>query len=115
MRLLVADDDPSLRTALRMVLEEAGHEVIEAATTAAARSATDGTDFDLVLIDAGMDGLGTALWNELSGRPVYRGRALLLTGDLSALGTIASHESVLGKPFDFDGLVRRIEDVGARS
>ena len=115
MHLLVADDDPSLRTALRMVLEEAGHIVVEASTTKAARTAIGGTDFDLVLIDAGMDGLGTSLWGELSVLPDYRGRTLLVTGDLGALGPLGSHEAVLGKPFDFDHLVDRIEGIGARA
>lgn len=115
MRLLVADDDPSLRTALRMVLEDAGHVVVEASTTQAAREALTGSDFDLVLIDAGMDGLGVSLWGELSGLPDYHGRTLLVTGDLGALGPLGSHEAVLGKPFDFDGLVDRIEAVGTRA
>jgi len=115
MRLLVADDDPSLRTALRMVLEDAGHVVVEASTTLAARTAIGEADFDLVLIDAGMDGMGTSLWGELHVLPDYRGRTLLMTGDLGALGPMGSHEAVLGKPFDFDHLVHRIEGVGARA
>lgn len=114
MRLLVADDDPSLRTALRMVLEESGHEVVEASTTAAARSALAGLDFDFIIIDAGMDGRGTMLWTELTAGEPYRNRALLVTGDLPALGALGDHEAVLEKPFDFALLVQRIEEAGSR-
>lgn len=114
MHLLVADDDSSLRTALRMILEDAGHAVVEAATTAEARGAMGRGTFDFILIDAGMDGLGTSLWREVTDEAEYRERALLLTGDLLALGPLAQNSAVVEKPFDFDGLISRIERAGAR-
>lgn len=115
MRLLVADDDSSLRTALRMILEDAGHAVVEAATTAEARGAMGREDFDFILIDAGMDGLGTSLWVEVTREATYSGRALLLTGDIRALGALAQNEAVVEKPFDFDALINRIEGAGTRA
>ncbi len=113
MRLLIADDDPSLRLALRMVLEDAGHEVVEAATEPAAREALASVRPDFALIDAGMSGRGVELWRDL--RATSPERVLLLTGDAPTLGDLAEEASVVSKPFDFDRLLARIESVGARS
>jgi DNA-binding NtrC family response regulator len=65
VRLLVVDDEPAIRFALRDLLECDGHEVEDAdhapaALAAAERAARDGTPFDLVLTDYQMprvDGL----------------------------------------------------------
>lgn len=50
-RILVIDDEENLRYTIRRSLVKAGHAVTEAANLAAARQATRGTDFDLVLTD----------------------------------------------------------------
>ena len=114
MRLLIADDDPSLRVALRLVFEDAGYDVVEVETVAEARGALVDGPLDVALIDAGIHGGGVELWGELETDDVYRGRALLLTGDLPGLGLLSSHGSVYGKPFDYATLLRRIEDIGPR-
>ena len=112
MRLLVADDDPSLRLALRLVLEDAGHEVVEADSVHEARAILDAGELDFALIDAGMSQEGVGLWDELERDARFRGRALLLTGDLMTLGMLQEHERVVGKPFDFAWLLSRIEREG---
>lgn len=114
MRLLVADDDSSLRLALRLVLEDAGYEVLEAATVEEARRLIASDVPDFVLIDAGMSQEGVALWDELLLDIRFKGRALLLTGDLRTLGVLGHHQAVLSKPFDYDRLLRRIENAGRR-
>ena len=114
MRLLIADDDPSLRLALRLVFEDAGYEIVEAETVADARGALTDGSLDVALIDAGIDGGGVELWGELETHDGFRGRALLLTGDLRGLGLLSSHASVYGKPFDYATLLRRIEEIGPR-
>jgi DNA-binding response OmpR family regulator len=114
MRLLVADDDPSLRTAMKLVFEYAGHDVSEAASVLEARDLLDGNLVDLALIDAGMGGTGAHLWSLLEDTEEYRGRVLLITGDLPALGALVGHPNVIGKPFDFAALLARIEETGPR-
>jgi len=114
MRLLLADDDPSLRLALRLVLEDAGHDVVEAESVLDARRIIASDHLDFALVDAGMCQEGVQLWDELECDARYRGRALLLTGDLTTLGLLGSHERVVGKPFDFERLLSRIEGVGPR-
>jgi len=112
MNVLVADDDPSLRLALRLVLEDAGHDVVEANTVGEARTVIAAGSADLLLLDAGMSGSGTRLWLELDDHPRYRGRALLLTGDVPTLRDLGRHERVIEKPFDYGLLLERIDEAG---
>jgi DNA-binding response OmpR family regulator len=114
MRLLVADDDASLRMAMKLVFEYAGHDVSEAASVLEARELLHGDLVDLALIDAGMCGTGVKLWSVLEESEEYCGRALLLTGNLPALGALVEHPNVIGKPFDFEVLLARIEETGPR-
>ncbi|MGH2898449.1 MAG: response regulator, partial [Solirubrobacteraceae bacterium] len=68
-RVLVADDEPSIRFVLREALEGAGHEVVEAADGNAAREALAGRRFDLALLDIRMPGpSGLELLDELRTR-----------------------------------------------
>lgn len=113
MRLLIVDDDPSLRVAIQMVCELAGHSVTSVDAVSAAREQLDGHTFDAVLIDAGMTGSGVDLWRSLIDQPTYDGRAILMTGNLPALGTLARHPQVMDKPFDYDELLERLEGMGS--
>jgi CheY-like chemotaxis protein len=54
MRILVADDEPSVRVLLRRILEGAGHEVLEARDGAKALEQVAAHDVDLVLTDVMM-------------------------------------------------------------
>ena len=58
-RLLVLEDDDGLRTSLRLVLENEGYDVVEAADAERALAAVDQPGVDLMLVDLmlnGMDG-----------------------------------------------------------
>jgi DNA-binding response OmpR family regulator len=58
-RLLVLEDDDGLRASLRMVLEDEGYEVVEAADAESALDAVEDPGVDLMLVDLmlnGMDG-----------------------------------------------------------
>lgn len=114
MRLLVADDDSAVRTALRLVLEDAGHEVLQATSVVQAREVLSRGITDVVLVDAGISEAGVALWRELEANPLHEGRALLLTGNLPALGGLRDHAMVYAKPFDYAELLRRIDSLGPR-
>jgi DNA-binding response OmpR family regulator len=63
MKLLIVDDEPHIRQMMRMTLEAAGHDVVEAATGDEALSLfRDGREHDVVVLDQrmpGMDGLET--------------------------------------------------------
>lgn len=58
-RVLVLEDDSGLRASLRLVLEDEGYDVVEAAGAEEALEAVDRSDIDLMLVDlmlGGMDG-----------------------------------------------------------
>ena len=115
LRLLIADDDPSLRIALQLVFEQAGHQVFPAESAAEVRATLSTVPVDAVLLDAGLREGGIELWQELEADESLRGRALLLTGNLPALGPLRDHDRVLGKPFDYDALLERVEALGSRA
>lgn len=112
LRVLVADDDPSMRLVLTMAFERRGHVVNAAENTDVAHRILIDEAPDVALIDAGMPRGGTLFWSECqaTGRPA--GGALLLTGDVYALGELAHHPDVIAKPFDFGELVARVERMG---
>ncbi|MEQ9569001.1 MAG: hypothetical protein RLN75_02330 [Longimicrobiales bacterium] len=109
LRVLVADDDPSLRLALTLTLERRGHVVVGESHTDAARAHLGAEPPDVALVDAGMPRDGVGFWRECDEGGRLAGGALLLTGDLGALGELADHPRVVGKPFDFRALVERVE------
>ncbi|MCP3984560.1 MAG: sigma-54-dependent Fis family transcriptional regulator [bacterium] len=55
-RVLVADDEPSIRFVLRETLESAGHEVVDVATGEAALEALASQSFDIAFFDIRMPG-----------------------------------------------------------
>lgn len=112
LRVLVADDDPSMRLVLTMAFERSGHVVVVAEDTDVARRILDDDPPDVALIDAGMPRGGTRFWSECQATCRPPGGALLLTGDVYALGALAHHPDVLAKPFDFGELVKRVERMG---
>jgi len=110
-RILVVDDEPSIRAFLARAFQGAGHEVATAADgTAALRHLGVGT-VDVLVLDhrmPGMDGVET-FRRALELRPELARRTLIMSGDVldPALHAFArAHElPVLAKPFDLaDGL-----------
>ena len=100
-RVLVVEDDASIRLLCRVNLELRGYAVSEAATLAQARAALAGGDVQAVLLDLALgadDGL--ELLHELDDVPV----ALLTGGDRTGAGL-----AVLAKPFGLEELVATVE------
>ena len=54
-RILVIDDDPDLRLALRLPLESAGYKVSEAENVSSGIAAVKDVDPDLIILDVMMD------------------------------------------------------------
>lgn len=54
-KILIIDDDPDLRLALRLPLEAGGYTVSEAESTAAGKAAVKQVDPDLIILDVMMD------------------------------------------------------------
>lgn len=105
MRVLIVEDDPSLITALTLVLEHSGHRVLTAERIADAREVLHTQQVDAVLIDAGVQGGGRAFWEELQGSAPYRGRTVLLSGDPARLTGAGTEGLAFAKPVRFDDLL----------
>jgi DNA-binding NtrC family response regulator len=110
-RVLVLDDEPSIRLLCRVVLELGGFEIVEAASVAEARRALDGVD--VVVLDLNLRGeQSTELVAECQAREP-RLPVILLTGSAELGGENApTADAVLGKPFDIEELVALVRELG---
>ncbi len=108
-RVLVADDAEHIRDVIRITLEEAGYDVVLAATGAGAVTALQSTPLDLVLLDLKMpNGSGVDVIREARGTngdlPV-----IVITGypnsDLMHQALQYSPLLVMAKPVDPDALL----------
>ncbi len=122
-QVLVVDDDQDIRDALRFILEDAGHEVLEASDgEAALRTLRRNQSRLVVLLDLlmphmnGIDVLRQVVADRwLNERHAY----LLMTADNAILRQQADpllaqvSAQVIGKPFDIDRLLEMV-DAAAR-
>jgi DNA-binding response OmpR family regulator len=116
-RILVVDDEPSIRLLCRVNLELDGYEVLEADRLAAARAAVETGDVAVVLLDVHLHGeRSDALIAECHARrpPIP---VVLVTGSADVTqGGLTEADAVLPKPFELDELlatVRELVDVHA--
>jgi two-component system phosphate regulon response regulator OmpR len=116
--LLVVDDDDRLRGLLKEYLTRAGFRVTTARDAAAARRVLDSLTFDLLVLDVmmpGEDGFSLTRW--------VRGRSLTPILILTARGLADDRieglrlgaDDYLGKPFDPQELLLRIEAILRRA
>jgi CheY-like chemotaxis protein len=115
--ILLVEDDPLLRHAFRLLLEDAGYSVVEAGTAAdAVRVALERVP-SLILLDLGLpDRPGLDVARELSGHPSMRPVPIVaLTGRVGTdqrqdcLAAGCSH--FLAKPIEPRELLRRMPEL----
>jgi len=114
LHVLVADDEPRIRTMLRRYLVDEGFKVTEAADGTAMRAALEREAIDLVLLDLvmpGEDGLSLARYiRRRSDIPI-----IMLTGkgDLidRVVGLEAGADDYITKPFELREVLARIRTV----
>ncbi len=119
MRILLVEDEPTLRSQLRLSLEEAGYAVDEADNGQDAHFMGDGGAYDAVILDLGlpvMDGLSVLKrWRE-SGR---RMPVLILTArdnwHEKVAGIDAGADDYLTKPFHTEELLARLRALIRRA
>jgi CheY-like chemotaxis protein len=109
--VLVADDEPAIRTLIRTVLERSGHRVLEASSAAEIFQALDTERPDVLLLDVHLgtdDGLaiGTGLAQE---RQYAALKIVFMSGTAERREIIRLSElwgvSILLKPFELDALL----------
>jgi DNA-binding NtrC family response regulator len=111
-RILVVDDDPSIRLLCRVNFELEGHEVLEAASLPEARATLAGEDVAVVVLDV-------HLHNERSDALVAECHArrppipvVLVTGsvDITDPGLVEA-DAILPKPFELEILLSTVRDL----
>ena len=104
LRILLVDDDPGVRIAARSMLEELGHDVVEADDGPAALAIV-GQDrgFELIIVDFAMPGMNGAELIEAVRNFWPEAHFLLLTGYVEEAWT-ALDMPTLRKPFTLAGL-----------
>jgi two-component system chemotaxis response regulator CheY len=117
--VLVVDDDPSTRLVLRMILETAGHVVVEAEHGEAALARISPNPPDIVTTDLAMPVLGgKELIERLRSQPLTALIPIVvLSGnpaDARALHAAGLVEAVLTKPFAAADLVTCIAALATR-
>jgi len=106
-RIMVADDDPLIRTVLRFALEGAGYEVAVTDSGDGVIAETAAEAPDLIILDARMPGPG--LSTTLATLRLSRVPVLVLSGDeIVAKGTVTPGLAYLTKPVDMNELLSTI-------
>lgn len=114
-RLLIVDDEPTVRETLARVLEDQGYEVRTAGDGAAALEQVRRQPFDLILCDIRMPGTSGPAFYEavLNENPALAARILFSTGDVVSPATrrfLDDHAvPVLAKPFTVEMLLDEVE------
>jgi signal transduction histidine kinase/ActR/RegA family two-component response regulator len=113
-RILVIEDEPSLRAILADLLSGLGHQVDEAGSGQAAMTRLERDTYDLVTLDLKLpDRDGKELWEWLRERdPGLAGRVVFVTGDTMSAETQRflqeAGRPVLSKPLSIDQIMRMI-------
>lgn len=118
MRILIAEDDPSLAEGLTQSLRNAGYAVNSVNSGEEANAALEANEFDLLILDIGLprtSGLEVLkrLRSRKSGLPVLILTALDSVNDRVA-GLDAGADDYLAKPFDLAELKARVRALMRR-
>ena len=111
-RILVVDDEPSIRLLCRVNLELEGHEVVEAHSLATARAALAEEDVDVVVLDVHLnrersDPLVAECHSRRPPIPV-----VLVTGSVEITEPgLSDADAILPKPFELDQLLSAVSTL----
>jgi two-component system cell cycle sensor histidine kinase/response regulator CckA len=114
-RILVAEDDPAVRTMVQRILSRAGYQVVTVENGEAACQRAETERFQLVILDVVMPGMTCQAALERLEALLPSARFLLSSGytaetNVAALLKGAAHE-LLHKPYDPDRLLRAVRRV----
>ena len=119
MNVLVVEDDPSVRTLVKAVLEHNGNSVHTEDTVASGeKSAVEG-NFDMIILDLGLpDGDGYELCKSIRDKSVST-PVLILSGEQEADVKVkclrVGADDYLTKPFNTEELIARLEAIQRRT
>ncbi|MDZ7682080.1 MAG: response regulator transcription factor [Fodinibius sp.] len=119
MNVLVIEDDPSVRTLVKAVLEKNEHAVDIAETAASGEEHAVGNSYDIIILDLGLpDGDGFDLCKNMRAQDITT-PVLILSAeqetDVKIKCLRVGADDYITKPFDTEELLARIEAVSRRS
>jgi len=114
-RILVVDDEPSIRLLCRVNLELEGHEVFEADSLVTARAALETGDIDVVLLDVHLHGeRSEALIAECHDwEPPIPVVIVSGSADAKQLAQLSHADAILPKPFELDELITTVYNLSS--
>jgi DNA-binding NtrC family response regulator len=111
-RILVVDDEPSIRLLCRVNLELDGHEVLEAGSLASARATLADEEIDVLVLDVHLHReRSDALVSECHARrpPIP---VVLVTGSVEITDPgLVQADAILPKPFELDQLLSTVRKL----
>jgi DNA-binding NtrC family response regulator len=113
VRVLVVDDEPSIRLLCRINLELDGQEVREAESLETARAELETGEIDVVLLDVHLHHERSDVLIEEchAWRPPIA--VVLVTGSADVtLDRLSDADAILPKPFELDELLAAVRDLG---
>jgi CheY-like chemotaxis protein len=113
--VLVVEDEPALRELERLMLEEAGYDVLTAADASEALVVAAEEPVDVLVVDVVMPGMsGPELVQELAARGIDA-PAVFVSGygadEISSRGVPTAEYTIIEKPFHADVLLANVRDV----
>jgi two-component system OmpR family response regulator len=116
MRVLVIDDDPSIRQMVAYALGDAGHHVAEAPDGRVALELIGRQHPDLIILDMKMPGMDG--WDFVQRYRARYGQGvpiIVLTAALDAAqrGAAVNAAAYVAKPFDLDILMERVSAIAS--
>jgi DNA-binding NtrC family response regulator len=108
-RILVVDDEPSIRLLCRVNLELAGYEVLEADSLSTVRATLEEKDVDVLVLDVHLRGeRSDDLVSECHARRP-RLPVVLVTGSVDITNPgVSDADAILPKPFELDDLLKAV-------
>tara|TARA_R110000868_G_scaffold304437_21_gene565388 strand:+ start:19331 stop:20002 length:672 start_codon:yes stop_codon:yes gene_type:complete len=119
MNILVVEDDPSVRTLVKAVLEHNGNTVHTEDTAVSGESSATTKDFDMIILDLGLpDGDGYEVCKSIRDKNITT-PVLILSGeqetDVKVKCLKVGADDYLTKPFNTEELIARMEAIKRRS
>ena len=119
MNILVVEDDPSVRTLVKAVLEHNGNSVSTEDTVLTGEKAAVEGNFDMIILDLGLpDGDGYELCKNIRDKNVLT-PVLILSGEQEADVKVkclrVGADDFLTKPFNTEELIARLEAIQRRT
>lgn len=119
MNILVVEDDPSVRTLVKAVLEHNGNTVEAKDTATSGEQAAVEGDFDMIILDLGLpDGDGYEVCKNIRDKNI-KTPVLILSGeqetDVKVKCLKVGADDYLTKPFNTEELIARMEAIQRRS